>query len=123
MDLAEAIWSCAGAEINTEDQEQYDHKLVVTIDRERLTELGVDIYEEKEAIVDIIDASIPDGYDTSDPDYLEFYNTEAARTALLTHGVTIDVFDANGVHYQMKPGGDVVVVSDPPDVAEGGLEL
>ena len=123
MDLAEAIWSCAGAEINTEDQDHYGHKLVVEINLERLKELGVDVDEEQDAIVDIINANVPDGYETSEPDFMEFYNTKAARTALLTHGVTIDVFDANGVHYQMKPGGEVVLVPNPPSVAEGSLEL
>lgn len=123
MDLAEAVWSCTTGEINTEDKDQYDHKLVVNVDLERLAELGVDVDEDKEAIVDIINASVPDGYETSEPDFMEFYNTKAARRALLAHGVTIEVYDVNGVHYQMRPGNDVAVVPNPPSVIEGGLEL
>ena len=118
MDLAEAVWSCATAAIDSEDSDQRNHKLVVQVDVERLAELGFDVDESIDEISDVV-YEIPDVYEPSDLTFLEFNNTAPARRALLARGVAIEVYDVNGIHYTLKPGGDVVVENGACATEEG----
>ncbi len=111
--LGRALWNGASAEINNEEGGPYDPKLVVSLDLERLARAGVDLdaYEPEE--INACIWAIPDAYETSDLAHMEFVNTPAARAAVLARGISIEVYDRNGVHYTMRPDQHIVVERDP----------